>query len=766
MDLPRPRMPARLGQGIARDPWRATMAVAALAALLICAVVSGSVWWNVRQLMTEVEAQDAETVSSLAETLSWLPDDRRPDALPDPSPRGAFAIVTADGAGIPADLGTGQQGARWQRWAARVVRQAELSSQFSIRDPAGNEWNYVRAHTDDGSIVLLGRQDAPRSAVAGAVLRALAAVVLGVLLLGAMAWVLVRWGLLRPLDSLIRSTEDLRWRGQLRDGNRERVDRLARRGDHVGRLAGSLGGVDQDVGRRFLQLSTLLETIRAVGASLDADEVLQRILGQLQRLFGVERCAVLSLDERANVFLIRASLGLSDAFVQELQVDVAEPSSPSIRALRSGEPVQVSDTYADLSFAAFRGRARRYDYRSVLAIPLMTSMAPPSALLLYRSEAYRYSHSELELATSFARFASIAMENAALYTRIDERLQEQSRRLEAIIESLDDGLVLAGLDGLVSYHNAAAAALLGAQGQRLTGAEVGELLRRLGADPSLANDSRMPNSREVTTTVDGRQRDLRLRTFTVADEHGASIGHGLLWQDITRDRFVERLKSSLLATASHELRTPLASIKGYVSTLLADDIEWDLAEQRDFLMTISSETDRLTALMRDLLDMSRIEAGALTIRTEPVRVSELVERAVAGLSSADRKRLCFEVPDDLPLVELDRSRIETAISNLVNNALKFSPPRKRVDIIAECNEGELRITVRDRGTGVPADVGDRIFESFVRGDDGLTRQVGGLGLGLAICRGFVEAHGGRVRSRPENPGTSFVLAIPTGEGGA
>src|SRR5918996_1198028 len=721
MDLPRPRMPARLGQGIARDPWRATMAVAALAALLICAVLSGSVWWNVRQLMTEVEAQDAETVSSLAETLSWLPDDRRPDALPDPSPRGAFAIVTADGAGIPADLGTGQQGARWQRWAARVVRQAELSSQFSIRDPAGNEWNYVRAHTDDGSIVLLGRQDAPRSAVAGAVLRALAAVVLGVLLLGAMAWVLVRWGLLRPLDSLIRSTEDLRWRGQLRDGNRERVDRLARRGDHVGRLAGSL--------------------------------------------FGVERCAVLSLDERANVFLIRASLGLSDAFVQELQVDVAEPSSPSIRALRSGEPVQVSDTYADLSFAAFRGRARRYDYRSVLAIPLMTSMAPPSALLLYRSEAYRYSHSELELATSFARFASIAMENAALYTRIDERLQEQSRRLEAIIESLDDGLVLAGLDGLVSYHNAAAAALLGAQGQRLAGAEVGELLRRLGADPSLANDSRMPNSREVTTTVDGRQRDLRLRTFTVADEHGAPIGHGLLWQDITRDRFVERLKSSLLATASHELRTPLASIKGYVSTLLADDIEWDLAEQRDFLMTISSETDRLTALMRDLLDMSRIEAGALAIPKETGRVSALVERAVAGLSSADRKRLCFEVPDDLPLVELDRSRIETAISNLVNKALKFSPPRKRVDIIAECNEGELRITVRDRGTGVPADVGDRIFESFVRGDDGLTRQVGGLGLGLAICRGFVEAHGGRVRSRPENPGTSFVLAIPTGEGG-
>jgi PAS domain S-box-containing protein len=417
--------------------------------------------------------------------------------------------------------------------------------------------------------------------------------------------------------------------------------------------------------------------------------------------------------------------------------------------LRTGEPVQVSDTEADLSFTAFRARSRRFDYRSVLAIPMSTSMAAPSTLLLYRSEPYRYSHSDLELAMSFARFASIAMENAALYRRIDKRLQEQTRRLEAIVESLDDGLVLAERDGQVSYHNAAAAELLGTPGEELAGSEVGELINRLGASPT---------SPEVTATVGGRE--LRLRSFSVNDEHGTALGQGYLWQDVTEDRLIERLKASLLTTASHELRTPLANIKGYVSTLLADDIEWDVAEQRQFLLTISTETDRLTTLVGNLLDMSRIEGGALVIRRCSVAVQDLIDRAVDGLAPEGLSRLRFSVDDGTRSIELDRSRIETAIRNLVDNALKFSTPPTVVDIIVRWMDADVHITVRDRGVGVPDELRDRIFDSFVRGDDGLARKAGGFGLGLAICHGFVSAHGGRVWFQREQPGTSFTLALP------
>ncbi|MBB5788912.1 sensor histidine kinase [Jiangella mangrovi] len=761
MDAPLPRIPAA-------GRWRRALVAAGVAAALIVAAAGATVWWNVRDLTAELAQRDADTVAALAGTLALLPADERAGALPaEPGGRSGVWLVAADGTVTPPALAGDGGDARWQRWTGLVARDARLTARFDSRDPGGTPWSFVAARLPDGTVVLLGRPDAPGP---GAVAVMLAAVAGGAALLAVIAWALFRWGVRRPMDDLLAATEDLRWRGRIRDETRPRVDRVARRDDHAGRLARSLAGVEQDVGRRFLQLSTLLETIRAVGASLDGDEVLDRVLGQLQRLFGVERCAVVTLDERAGAVLVRASRGLSDAFVADLRADVAEPGSPSLRALRSGEPVQVSDTAADLSFAAVRDGSPRFDHRSVLAIPLATSMAPPSVLLLYRSEAYRYSHSELELATSFARFASIAIENAALYTRIDARLQEQSRRLEAIIESLDDGLVLAGPDGRVAYHNAAAAALLGSPGQGMTGDDVGSLLRRLGADPAVAPGGEpgevLPASREVTTKADGVQRDLRLRTFTVADERGAPIGHGHLWQDITHDRLVARLKASLLATASHELRTPLASIKGYASTLLAEDIEWSVEEQRQFLTTISAETDRLTALVRDLLDMSRIEAGALTIRREPVGVAELVRRAVAGRSTADRERLDLRLPRGRATVDVDRSRIETAISNLVGNALKFSPEGQPVTVTAQLTGGELRVTVRDRGTGVPPDLGERIFESFVRGDDGLARQAGGLGLGLAICRGFVEAHGGRVRCRPERPGTSFVLTIPAGEADA
>lgn len=765
MGLLRSLAPAGLGRNHVRDPFRVAVAAAGVAAVVICAAAAYLAWWNFDQLVDESTARDLETAAALAAVLRELPAEQRPAALPAPSERVVFALVAADGSVSPPDLGVDVADARWQRWVTRVVREAEFTAQFTTRDPADTQWRFATAQLPDGSTVLLGRPDAPHPPIQTAALRIIAVVIVAVAMLGALVWPLVRRGFLRPLDRLIKASEDLRWRGRVRPADRGWVDRLVRRGDHVGRLARSLTAVEQDIGRRFLQLSTLLETIRAVGASLDTTEVFERILGQLRRLFEVERCAVLSLDERAGVFVIRSSLGLSHEFVRRLRVDVSEPNSPSMRAVRSGEPVQVSDTETDLSFAAFRNRSRRFHYRCVLAIPLTTSMAPPSTLLLYRSEPYRYSHSELELAMSFARFASIAMENAALYRRIDERLQEQTSRLEAIIDSLDDGLVLAEPDGLVAYHNTAASALLGVPGQQLAGIGVEELLGRLGVDPSLVEESGPASSRQVTATVDGTRRDLRLRSFAVADEHGAALGQGYLWQDITRDRFVERLKASLLTTASHELRTPLANIKGYVSTLLADDIEWGMAEQRQFLATISSETDRLTALVGNLLDLSRIEAGALAIRREAVAVPDLVDRAVAGLPPEARQRLRLDLSRGMPIVELDRSRIETAVRNLVDNALKFSPVPSPVDLTAGWVDGELRITVRDRGAGLPEDLRDRIFDSFVRGDDGLARKVGGFGLGLAICRGFVEAHGGRVWSRAEQPGTSFTLAVPTDRGG-
>ncbi|CAN5440816.1 hypothetical protein BH23ACT9_BH23ACT9_34310 [soil metagenome] len=757
MDSPRCDGGTAAGATAARDDarilWRALPAAAGVVLLIVVAIAV----MTVRDATARVIERDRATALALASVVDDLPPAQRPTALVPLGDAGTIALLTADDTLVPQDLGTGQDGPLWRRWTGLVARTSKVRTEFVTTDPDGVAWSHVAVPTADGGRLLVQRPDPGSSTVQHAVLRGLLAAGAALALLVALVWLGAGKGFLTPLGRVIDASENLRWRGQLGAEEHARLSVLAHRDDAVGRLAGNMLAVDGDITHRFLQLSTLLETNRIVAASLELQEVLDNILRQINRLFDVERCAVLSLDERANVFVVRASLGLSDRFVRDLRVSPTEPDSPAMRALRSRQPVQISDTAVDRSYEGFRQRSTREGFGSVLAIPFTTTAAPPAVLLLYTAAPYRYSYSELELASSFAGFASLAMENAALYGRIDERLQEQTSRLEAIVESLDDGLILADLEGTIAYHNRAAAELLHLEAEQLVGAPTDSVFAHLRPPTPSASADLGP---VVTTSIGGDRRDLRVRSFDVTDRMGAPVGQGQLWQDVTEDRAVERMKSALLATVSHELRAPLANIKGYVSTLLAEDVRWDPAEQREFLATISSESDRLEHLVRDVLDMSSIEAGMVTLTREPARPADLLDRVVRGLTADRRQRVRVEVPPGLVPIELDRVRIEIAIHNLVDNALKFSPPDCHVDVAVRYDDDALVVTVRDRGRGVPADLRERVFDNFVRGDDGLTRAAGGFGLGLAICRGFVQAHGGRVWMEPAQPGTRFGLTVP------
>ena len=240
-------------------------------------------------------------------------------------------------------------------------------------------------------------------------------------------------------------------------------------------------------------------------------------------------------------------------------------------------------------------------------------MLPPAVLLLYKSEPYRYSYSELELASSFGHHASIALENAALFAKTDEQLQEQTLRLEAIVESLNDGLILESLRGEVLFCNQRLLSWLHisrGQARDKSSSELTEILladaldsdeirQELVASPGQAQERTLDFSLK---TKNGRIRDLRIHLFNVTDVQGDLLGRGQLWQDVTRDKEVDRMKSALLSTVSHELRTPLATIKGFASTLLAEDVEWDKEAQQEFLKSISDESDRLTRLVQNLLE--------------------------------------------------------------------------------------------------------------------------------------------------------------------
>jgi two-component system, NtrC family, sensor kinase len=222
-------------------------------------------------------------------------------------------------------------------------------------------------------------------------------------------------------------------------------------------------------------------------------------------------------------------------------------------------------------------------------------------------------------------------------------------------------------------------------------------------------------------------------------------------------------KSDLLATVSHELRTPLGAIKGYGTALLRFGPRIRAAERREFLVAIDEATDRLTALIDDLLLAQRLEAGRLPLNPERVALPELVEEI--ALETAQRVRehtLVCEVPPDLPAVRADPRRLHQVLLNLVDNAVKYSPEGGPIRLAAALGGGEVCVCVQDSGEGISAEQLEQIFEPFQQTETSFVRTTRGTGLGLAICRGIIAAHGGRIWAESAGPGrgSSFSFTLP------
>lgn len=223
----------------------------------------------------------------------------------------------------------------------------------------------------------------------------------------------------------------------------------------------------------------------------------------------------------------------------------------------------------------------------------------------------------------------------------------------------------------------------------------------------------------------------------------------------------ERLYSAIFNSLSHELRTPLATITGAVTSLLEADVEYSEEARRDLLETIRDEAARMNLLLSNLLDMARIESGAMRLRLDWTDLHDLVGTALNRLGRRLQGRpLVADIPEDLPLVQVDSVLMEQTLVNLLDNALRYSPPGSAVEIRARAGRDRVTVTVADRGPGVPEGELERIFEKFYR-SPGAGGAAGGTGLGLSIARGVVEAHGGQIRARNrEGGGLEVEIGIP------
>ena len=590
------------------------------------------------------------------------------------------------------------------------------------------------------------------------------------ILIGLFFWGTLTVRVIRPIERLAPISEAIGRNQPLGPEDQKHLTNASKRGDQIGQLIQSIIRMKDSIAERLEEQSTLLETSTAVVSSLDTEIVLNQILEQMGRLLQIKMYAVIAMDEEKGNFRIRASRGLSKRYSERLSIQPSEPDSVTMRAIHTKKPIQVNDTEKDPSYTTRRGHARMEGFRAVLAVPLNTQHTPPTALLVFHPTPHIFTHNEIQLLTSFANHAAMAIENATLFERSDMRLREQTQRLEALVQSLHDGLILTDLRGKVIYANKRVGELADLPINKLTGLQADQILAHI-----IDKASEKPSKKKQVQTILNKEGEkkiefshkhldetihLRLEVFNVNDEDNTPIGRGIFFHDITLDRELDRMRSSLVSTVSHELRTPLAAIKGYASTMLADDVEWDRDSQREFLSIISDESDRLTNLVNNLLDLSRIEVGTLKLAHEKCIIKEIIQSAANGTQLTPKNKLDIKVEPKLRDVYADPLRLESILRNLIENSIKYAGEDAKIKVEVNKNGKDIVFFVHDNGPGIPQKEGERIFKRFYRVDDSLTRLTSGAGLGLAICQGLVRAHGGKIWVEQVEKGACIAFTIP------
>lgn len=227
----------------------------------------------------------------------------------------------------------------------------------------------------------------------------------------------------------------------------------------------------------------------------------------------------------------------------------------------------------------------------------------------------------------------------------------------------------------------------------------------------------------------------------------------------------ERLKASLLSSISHDLRTPLASIKAAATSIGVEDATTDDAQRRVLAQSIAQNADRLNNFVSNLLDISRLEAGAWQPNKEPYPFIEILGTVLGRLTDAEAARFELDIPADLPLVPLDEVQIQQVLWNLIENALKYAPDGTPFHLRVRVQGNVLEVSLRDHGSGIPVGEGERIFQKFYRAHDGVESGPPGVGIGLTICQQIIVAHGGRIRAfNAPGGGAVFTFTLPLTEG--
>jgi PAS domain S-box-containing protein len=506
---------------------------------------------------------------------------------------------------------------------------------------------------------------------------------------------------------------------------------------------------------RVRQRDYLLEISRALTEELDLDKLLGRILQYaIEMLAG--HAGFIALSTPNGHLSLAVSNGLPAAIKGFL-----ESWLDKIPAIQDPGNVQIPEINRLLQQISMGNL-------SAVGLPLIAQKEVIGFIYIFRNYQGMFSTNDRSLLSSFANQAAIAVRNASLYSEINREKQ----RSDAMLNSAADGILILNPDHSIERTNAAFARMYGRSQEVLQGMNHDEVIEWVkpphGITLEKAEAGGWPLSPQAHLYVEGdidrpdgqSPLPVGITYAPLLSMEGTLINTITTVRDITRFRQADELKSEFISIVSHELKTPVALIKGYVSTLRRDDVEWDSEVMGNSLQVIEEEADRLTGLIENLLDASRLQAGGMELKRADVSTHQLSSRLAERFQTqTENHKIIVDIPDDFPVVMADENRIEQVLSNLISNAIKYAP-NGEIHITGQALPDQLIICVTDEGPGISTGDMPYIFDRFYRAPES-SRKTKGAGLGLYLARAIVEAHGGRMWADPKmEKGARICFSLP------
>ena len=524
------------------------------------------------------------------------------------------------------------------------------------------------------------------------------------------------------------------------------------------------------------RLSLMSQASLRINESLDFDTVLQGVLDSARALTGARYGAITLFDDSGSLMNFLFS-GVTEQEAQRFQ-----ELPDGIRFLEYLSavpgPLRVPDLtghFRSMGLPDFRSPIAGDGPISFLLAPILHQGERAGTFHLAGKEGEReFTREDEETLALFASQAAMAIANA--------RRHREERRVRADLETLINtspvGVVVfdAATGVPESFNREAARIVDGLLDRDQPVEELLEVITYVRSDGREVSLREMPlaealrsvetvRAEEIALRVpDGRSVSVLLNATPIHSEDRQLVSFVVTLQDMTPLEEQERLRADFLAMVSHELRAPLTSIKGSAATVLGSSTELDPAVVRQFFRIVDEQADHMNSLVADLLDVARIETGELPVSPEPAEVAVLVDRARSAFSSGGgRNSLEIDIQPDLPLVLADRRRVVQVLGNLLANAARHSPQSSVIRIEAVRESVHVAFSVADEGRGIPAENLPHLFRKFSRVQPG--EEAEDTGLGLAICKGIVEAHGGRIWAESDGPGRGarFTFTLPTVE---